>query len=53
MVGSRFQEKPDHFPKEMLLELAAVQSKALPEKSAKTRNDRRDLVAFKVEEDDE
>ena len=52
MVESRFQEKPEHFPKEMLLELAVVQSRALPKRTATTKSERRDMMVFKVEEEE-
>lgn len=50
MAESRFMEKPEHFPKEMLLELAALQSRALPQRSGELRRERRDMMMFKVEE---
>ncbi|TVY34856.1 hypothetical protein LSUB1_G005412 [Lachnellula subtilissima] len=50
MVESRFKEKPEHFPKEMLLDLAVVQSRALPKKTGELKSRGRDMMMFKVEE---
>ncbi|TVY35539.1 hypothetical protein LOCC1_G005516 [Lachnellula occidentalis] len=50
MVESRFKEKPEHFPKEMLLDLAVMQSRALPKKTGELKSERRDMMMFKVEE---
>ncbi|TVY73309.1 hypothetical protein LSUE1_G005522 [Lachnellula suecica] len=53
MVHSRFSEKPDHFPKEMLLELAKLLSVTVSRSLAGRKDARRDLTHFKVEEEDE
>jgi len=51
MVESRFKEKPEHFPKEMLLDLAVVQSRALPKETGELKIRRwEELIMLKVEE---
>jgi hypothetical protein len=49
---SRFKERPEYFPKEMLIELAELLSSAAPYRSAMARTER-SIVDFKIEEDEE
>jgi hypothetical protein len=53
MVSTRFEEKPDHFPKEMLLELARLLVESMPETIKERVVDERDMADFEVEEVDE
>jgi hypothetical protein len=53
MASTRFEEKPDHFPKEMLLELARVLVESIPETIKERVVEGRDIADFEVKEADD
>jgi hypothetical protein len=53
VAGTRFEEKPDHFPLEMLLELAKVLVENMPETVREKVTDERNIADFEVDEPDE
>ncbi|KAE9381284.1 hypothetical protein N431DRAFT_392327 [Stipitochalara longipes BDJ] len=53
VTSTRFEEKPDHFPHEMLLELAQVLVEKMPDTVKERITDERDMADFEVEEPDE
>jgi len=51
MAGSRFEEKPDHFPQKMLLESAKVLVENMPENFKRKRiSGEKDMADYEVEE---
>lgn len=53
MASTRFEEKPDHFPREMLLELAQELVNKMPDGVKNMNNGMRDMASFEVEEPDD
>jgi hypothetical protein len=53
VASTRFEEKPDHFPQEMLLELAKVLVQNMPETVRDKITGERDMADFELEEPDE
>jgi hypothetical protein len=50
MAGSRFLEKPDHFPQKMLLESAKVLVEHMPENAKEMISREKNMADYEVEE---
>lgn len=53
MASTRFEEKPDHFPQEMLLELSRLLVENMPDTVKEGITEGRDMANFEVEEENE
>lgn len=53
IASTGFEEKPDHFPQEMLLELSRLLVENMPYTVKEGNTEGRDMTNFEVEEEDE
>jgi hypothetical protein len=50
MASTRFEEKPDHFPQEMLLDLSRLLIESMPDTVKEKVNEERNIASSEVEE---